>query len=97
MVAATAPKAVADQLAQDKFNLHYSVAELRAMGVTPAATLDDTAKAVLFPLEVAPGETDYWLGLQTFYTITRYNKSTLYAMAAQQLAEQIRQRRQNGR
>ncbi len=97
VVAATAPKAVADQLAQDKFNLHYSVAELRAMGVTPAATLDDTAKAVLFPLEVAPGETEYWLGLQNFYTITRYNKSTLYAMAAQQLAEQIRQRRQNGR
>lgn len=92
VVAATAPKDVADRLALDKFNLHYSVAELRAMGVMPGAAASDSALAVLFPLEVAPGEFEYWLGLQNFYTITRYNKSTLYAMAAHQLAENIRLR-----
>ncbi len=96
VVAATAPKDLADRLAQDKFNLHYTVAELRAMGVTPGGAVDEQARAVLFPLEVAPGEVEYWLGLQNFYTVTRYNKSTLYAMAAHQLADAIRQRRQPG-
>ena len=71
-------------------------AELRAMGVTPGGAVDEQARAVLFPLEVAPGEVEYWLGLQNFYTVTRYNKSTLYAMAAHQLADAIRQRRQPG-
>ena len=92
VIAAAAPKELADQLAQDKFNLHYTVAELRAMGVTPGQPVSDNALAVLFPLEVAPGEFEYWLGLQNFYTITRYNKSTLYAMAAHQLAQHIRER-----
>ena len=81
-----------DKLLADKFNLHYSVAELRAMGVSPLAPVRDDAKAVLFALEVAPGEMRYWLGLNNFYTITRYNKSTLYAMVAHELAQEIRNR-----
>ena len=42
VVAATAPKDLTDRLAQDKFNLHYTVAELRAKGyrfVTTSALL----------------------------------------------------------
>jgi len=33
---------------------------------------------------------EYWITLQNFYTITRYNHSALYAMAVHQLAEAIR-------
>ncbi|MDC7705090.1 lytic murein transglycosylase B [Vogesella indigofera] len=90
--AEVAPGAALDKLLADKFNLHYSVAELRALGVSPLAPVRDDAKAVLFALEVAPGEMRYWLGLNNFYTITRYNKSTLYAMVAHELAQEIRNR-----
>ncbi|MDN0084553.1 lytic murein transglycosylase B [Crenobacter sp. SG2305] len=81
-----------DKLVADKFNLHYTVGELRQMGVVPQAPLRDDVKAVLVPLETAPGITEYWLGLNNFFVITRYNKSTLYAKAAEELAEAIRER-----
>ncbi|SCK21366.1 lytic murein transglycosylase B [Vogesella sp. LIG4] len=86
------PGAAIDELVADKFNLHYTVAELKAKGIVPRAPVRDEALAVLVPLEVAPGDTRYWLGLNNFYTITRYNKSTLYAMVAQELAQEIRNR-----
>ncbi|WP_022654655.1 lytic murein transglycosylase B [Aquaspirillum serpens] len=83
-----------DSLVADKFNLHYSIAELKQRGVkTLGGEGNDRAKAVLFPLETAAGVTEYWMGLQNFYTITRYNKSTLYAMAVHQLAEEIHDKR----
>ena len=47
---------------------------------------------MLVPLETQPGVTEYWLGLNNFYVITRYNKSTLYAKVADELAREIRLR-----
>ncbi len=88
----TPPQDAAARLGADKFNLHYTVAELQNMGVTPQGGLNPDALAVLYPLETAPGVTEYWLGLQNFYTITRYNKSTLYATAVAQLSGEIKQR-----
>lgn len=39
----------------------------------------------------APGRaTEYWAGYQNFYVITRYNRSSFYAMSVFQLAEAIR-------
>ena len=37
--------------------------------------------------------TEYWIGLQNFYVITRYNRSSFYAMSVMQLAEAIRKAR----
>lgn len=79
-------------LSADKFNLRYTAGQLAAMGIQPQVPLPVRARAVLVPLEVAPGVTDYWLGLNNFYVITRYNKSTLYAKAAQEIAREIKSR-----
>ncbi|RXZ42529.1 lytic murein transglycosylase B [Crenobacter cavernae] len=89
--AQAAPGPLVDALIADKFNLHYTVGELRKMGIVPQAPVRDEVKAVLVPLETSPGVTEYWLGLNNFYVITRYNKSTLYAKAAQELAGRIRE------
>jgi membrane-bound lytic murein transglycosylase B len=59
-------------------------------GVT--ATADPQASVALIDL-VSPGyETEYWLGFENFYVITRYNRSSFYAMSVFQLAEEIRSR-----
>ena len=85
-----------DDLIADKFNLHYSVADLMAKGVTPSASVDTTQPAVLYVLETAPGEMQYFLGFKNFYAITRYNKSTLYATAVLELADAIRSAKLRG-
>ncbi|OQS51319.1 lytic murein transglycosylase B [Chromobacterium violaceum] len=90
--ASVAPGAQVDKLLADKFNLRYTVGELRKLGVAPQAQLADDVPAVLFSLETAPGVTEYWLGLNNFYAITRYNRSTLYAKAVQEIADQLRAR-----
>jgi membrane-bound lytic murein transglycosylase B len=62
---------------------------MRTAGITPAMSLPDDTLASLFKLEQKDGP-EYWLGLNNFYVITRYNRSPLYAMAAYQLSEEIR-------
>jgi membrane-bound lytic murein transglycosylase B len=52
--------------------------------------LDEDEKVNLIRLE-APND-EYWLGTANFYVITRYNHSTLYAMAVHQLSREIRER-----
>ena len=66
------------------------VAELAAQGIR--AEIDPEVSAALIDL-VSPGrETEYWLGFDNFYVITRYNRSSFYAMSVFQLAEEIRSR-----
>ena len=72
-----------------------TVKELLAYGVFAAADDDAERPAALIDL-VTPGkETEYWLGFDNFYVITRYNRSSFYAMSVFQLAELLREVRTN--
>lgn len=67
-----------------------SVAQLAAQGVRARQWVEPERKAVALRLLGDAGP-EYWLGFDNFYVITRYNQSQLYAMAAHQLSEAIRQ------
>jgi membrane-bound lytic murein transglycosylase B len=72
----------------------YLLSELQQQGVQlsndslPANS--DKMLMALIELEAQSGPA-YWLGLHNFYVITRYNHSSLYAMAIYQLSQQIKQ------
>ena len=62
--------------------------DLRAAGVAWDEPLPTEVPASLIRLDGVDDE--YWVGLDNFYAITRYNHSNLYAMAVHQLSEAIR-------
>lgn len=67
-----------------------SLGQLAESGVVPVIdSLSADASATAMALQGTSGE-EFWIGLQNFYVITRYNHSKLYAMAVFQLAEEIR-------
>jgi membrane-bound lytic murein transglycosylase B len=66
------------------------VADLAEKGVR--ADTDPQGTVALIDLVSPNKETEYWLGFENFYVITRYNRSTFYAMSVFQLAEEIRDR-----
>lgn len=69
---------------------HTRLAEMRSRGVEMSGKVSDKEKGALIELETDDGH-EHWVGLQNFYTITRYNHSALYAMAVYQLAQAIRE------
>ena len=71
---------------------HTTVAEFRKHGVVPLEPVADDALATLVATETEIGPR-YWLGLNNFYVITRYNRSINYAMVVQELAWTLRQQR----
>ena len=67
------------------------LAELNRHGVAPLAAVGEGAEAALFVVETEAGPR-YWLGLNNFYVITRYNRSINYALAVYELARELRAR-----
>ncbi len=91
VIAAEATAADAQALLSDSLKPHRRISEYGSLGVRSGVATEDEL-AALFALEgeVAP---EYWLALNNFYVIMRYNPRTKYAMAVVKLAEAIRDAR----
>lgn len=68
--------------------LKDTVGSLARQGVQFTTDLPATAPAILVTLQGEDGD-EYWVGFQNYYAITRYNRSTMYALAVFQLSEAI--------
>lgn len=78
-----------DALLEIGIRPQLKVAELKRLGVVPSGPVDDGAEAALFAVVTERGAR-YWLGLNNFYVITRYNRSINYALAVYELARELR-------
>lgn len=67
----------------------HSLEELQMRGVQPAEPLGPATSVALLAVDVDEGQ-EYWLGLNNFYVITRYNRNLFYALAVYQLSNEIR-------
>ncbi|MDQ1362543.1 MAG: rane-bound lytic murein transglycosylase, partial [Pseudomonadota bacterium] len=82
-VTGTVADLVSTQVRPDKL-----IAEYRQLGATPVQVFAGNAQAVLLQFDGANGA-EYWMGLNNFYVITRYNRSPLYALAVYQLSQAL--------
>ena len=73
---------------------HTRVGDLAKYGITSetlgAQGVSADTLFTLVDLATPDQATEYWIGLQNFYVITRYNRSSFYATSVMQLAEAIR-------
>lgn len=67
----------------------HSINKLRQAGIVSVDPVEGESLAALIMLD-DEGREELWLGLNNFYVITRYNRSTFYAMSVYALAEAIR-------
>ena len=89
MVAARAqPDAAAKQLTVKDSTPQWTIEQLEAWGYGPIQHLDPGASSSMQKFQGLNGP-EYWFTFQNFYVITRYNRSPMYAMAVNQLAQAI--------
>mgnify|MGYP006265907377 CR=1 FL=1 len=69
-----------------------TIERLAQLSVKPTESVHTNVIVKLLAFEQLEGE-DLWLGFTNFYVITRYNHSPLYALAAYQLSQEIKQRK----
>jgi len=69
-----------------------SAGELAHYGVSSLAPLAPTTPVALIELDSPDQPSRFWLGLQNFYVITRYNQSSFYAMSVIELAAEMKGR-----
>ncbi len=89
---AVRPPSFAGPEPRNALDLDATVGSLLAQGYVFDTTLPADAKAAAYSFEAAGGGSEYWIGYHNFYVVTRYNRSTKYALAAHQLSQAIRGR-----
>ena len=80
-------------LAND-INPAFDASTLASHGVRAASGETPAGKAAFVELVTPGDDSEYWLGYQNFYVITRYNRSSFYAMSVFQLGEAIKAARE---
>jgi membrane-bound lytic murein transglycosylase B len=87
---ASVPPQAAGQLADGSVLPRHLAEDLARHGVAAAGPLDPAEPSAVIDLVSPDAPTEFWLGFRNFYVITRYNRSSFYAMAVFQLAEALR-------
>lgn len=67
----------------------HAIGKLREAGIIPLEPVANDMPSALLELN-SQGARQFWLGFRNFYVITRYNRSTFYAMSVFDLAKAIR-------
>ena len=75
-------------LPKNKLKADETISSLSRMGVMFSTTLPNDSAGQLLTLKGADGD-EYWVGFHNFFVITRYNHSAMYALAVQQLGQEI--------
>jgi membrane-bound lytic murein transglycosylase B len=88
-VPATLESPEARALADGRVETTRTAAELRIARVAFAAGIDDAQPSVLVELDSVDAASEYWVGFDNFYVITRYNRSSFYAISVLELAQAI--------
>jgi membrane-bound lytic murein transglycosylase B len=71
----------------------FTRADLQEFGVVADAMMADDMKVALIDLPNAADPVSYYLGTMNFYAITRYNRSSFYAMSVIELGRVLREQR----
>jgi membrane-bound lytic murein transglycosylase B len=77
---------------RNTLDLDGTVGSVTEQGYVFTTTLPSDAPAAPYSFEAQGGGSEYWIGYHNFYVVTRYNRSTKYALAAHQLSQAIRSR-----
>ncbi len=89
---ATARTEISDDSVSTTLNTTTTLAAISQTGIQANHNLPADTPATAFRLQGTNGS-EYWIGLHNFYVITRYNRSIMYAMAVNDLADLIKQQK----
>ncbi|OUR88588.1 lytic murein transglycosylase B [Gammaproteobacteria bacterium 42_54_T18] len=78
-----------DNLVNQSLKPSLTIEDFNNAGLVGDKAYNKTLKATAIRLKGKQGN-EYWIGLNNFYVITRYNHSKLYAMAVYQLSETLK-------
>lgn len=71
----------------------HTLARLTELGVRATEATGEEDRCALIDLVSPDRPTEFWLGFDNFYVLTRYNRSSFYAMAVFQLSRELRDAR----
>ena len=78
----------ADTVLSTGLELDQTIAKLKKANWSIPMKLPENTSVLAFKLDGASG-TEYWVGLNNFEVITRYNRSVMYSLAVYQLSQQL--------